>query len=126
MDTTAPALIHTLGNWLYVLQEQDAEEAQVFERVFPDLHAEVAHFGMLLEELEEKGAEVPDVLFQVATNLFQVLDIAWDSLQGASGAEDFAEAYQLLQCSLVAMTEEKTALENLFESMASEQSGVEL
>jgi hypothetical protein len=30
----------------------------------------------LLDELEEKGAEVPDALFQVAANLLSVLDIA--------------------------------------------------
>lgn len=126
MDTTAPALIHTLGNWLHVLQAQDMENALVFEQVFPDLHAEVSHFGALLEELEEKGAEVPDVLYQVATNLLQVLDIAWDGSQGASSAEDYFEAFELLQCSLTAMMEERVALENLFESLASDHEGVDL
>ena len=126
MDSTTPALIHTLGNWLYVLQSQGHERASVFERAFPELHAQVEQFGTLLVELEEKGAEVPDALFQVAANLLTVLDIAWDGAQGVSNAEDFAEAYELLECSRIVLAEEGAVLENVFETIASEQSGVDL
>lgn len=126
MDNATPALIQTLGNWLSVLQSQGTERGSVFERAFPELHAQVEQFGSLLEELEEKGAEVPDALFQVAANLLTVLDIAWDGAQGESSDEDFAEAYELLECSLLVLSEESTALENVFESIASEQSGVDL
>jgi len=127
MDSTAPALIHTLGNWLHALQAREGNSSQVFERAFPELHAQVDQFGSLLNELEEKGTEVPDALFQVAANLLQVLDIAWDSAHGlTTSSEDFAEAYELLQCSLVVLSEESAALENVFESIASEQSGVDL
>lgn len=99
---------------------------RIFERAFPELHAQVEQFGFLLDDLEEKGAEVPDVLFQVAANLMTVLDIAWDGSQGLSGPEDFAEAYELLHCSLLVLCEESAALENAFETLASEQSGVDL
>lgn len=126
MDSATPALIQTLSNWLSVLQSQGNERGSVFERAFPDLHAQVEQFGSLLEELEEKGAEVPDALFQVAANLLTVLDIAWDGAQGESSDEDFAEAYELLECSLMVLSEESAALENVFESIASEQSGVDL
>ena len=126
MDSSAPALLQTLGNWLFVLQSQGDQHGSVFERAFPELHAQVEQFGSLLDELEEKGAEVPDALFQVAANLLTVLDIAWDGAQGGSSDEDFAEAYQLLECSLVVLSEESAALENVFESIASEQSGVDL
>lgn len=98
----------------------------MFERAFPELHAQVEQFGNLLEELEEKGAEVPDALYQVAANLLTVLDIAWDGAHGSSCDEDFAEAYELLECSLTVLSEESTALEDVFESIASEQSGVDL
>ncbi|MCW5865655.1 MAG: hypothetical protein KIS61_00195 [Candidatus Eremiobacteraeota bacterium] len=126
MDSATPALIQTLSNWLSVLQSQGNERGSVFERAFPELHAQVEQFGSLLEELEEKGAEVPDALFQVAANLLTVLDIAWDGAQGESSDEDFAEAYELLECSLMVLSEESAALENVFESIASEQSGVDL
>lgn len=126
MESTAPALIHTLGNWLRVLQSQGDERGSLFERAFPELYAQVEHFGALLEELESKGAEVPDSLFQVAANLLTVLDIAWDGSKGVSLPEDFDEAYELLHCSLVALTEENAALEDVFESLASKQHGVDL
>jgi hypothetical protein len=126
VDSATPALIQTLSNWLSVLQSQGNERGSVFERAFPELHAQVEQFGSLLEELEEKGAEVPDALFQVAANLLTVLDIAWDGAQGESSDEDFAEAYELLECSLMVLSEESAALENVFESIASEQSGVDL
>lgn len=126
MDSATPALIHTLGNWLSVLQSQGDERGSVFEGAFPELHAQVEQFGDLLTELEEKGADVPDALFQVAANLLTVLDIAWDGAQGESSPEDFAEAYELLECSLIVLSEESAALENVFESIASEQSGVDL
>lgn len=115
-----------MGNWLHVLQSQGDNRSSVFERAFPDLHAQVEQFGSLLDELEEKGAEVPDALFQVAANLLTVLDIAWDGSQGLTSSEDFAEAYELLQCSLMVLSEESAALENVFETIASEQSGVDL
>ena len=125
MDSTTPSLIHTLGNWLHVLQTQGGQ-GRVFQEAFPELHAQVERFGALLDDLEEKGAEMPDALYQVAANLLTVLDIAWDGSQGASAPEDFAQAYELLLCSLVALTEESAALENDFESVASEQSGLDL
>jgi len=86
----------------------------------------VEQFGTLLDELEEKGAEVPDALFQVAANLLTVLDIAWDGAQGLTSSEDYAEAYELLQCSLIVLSEESASLENVFETIASEQSGLDL
>mgnify|MGYP003382314737 CR=1 FL=1 len=126
MDSTAPSLIHTLAIWLQVLQSHKGESSRGFESAFLDLHAQVEQFGSLLSELEEKGAEVPDVLFQVAANLFHVLDISWDCSLGQNRSEDFAEACELLHCCLMALNEENAALENAFESIASEQSGVSL
>lgn len=98
----------------------------MFERAFPELYDQIEHFGALLVELESKGAEVPDSLFQVAANLLTVLDIAWDGSKGASLPEDFDEAHELLSCSLVVLCEENAALNNVFESLASNQNGVDL
>lgn len=126
MDSTTPALIDILGNWLHILQSQGVDRSSHFERAFPELHAQVEQFGTLLDELEEKGAEVPDALFQVAANLLTVLDIAWDGAHGLTSSEDYAEAYELLQCSLIVLSEESASLENVFETIASEQSGLDL
>lgn len=119
-------MIHILGSWLHGLQAQDPERTQGFTQAFPELRAELIQFGSLLEELDGKGAEVPDALFQAATNLLQVLDILWDAAHGLSGAEDFVEAHELLGCSLVVLNQEGAIVENLFESLASEQSGMDL
>ncbi len=98
----------------------------MFERAFPELYTQVEHFGALLEELESKSAEVPDSLFQVAANLLTILDIAWDASKGASLPEDFEEAHELLHCSLMVLCQENAALNDVFESLASNQNGVDL
>lgn len=83
-------------------------------------------FGCLLDNLEERGAEVPDSLFQVAAYFLQVLDIVWDQAHGNADETVSEQGLEYLGYIRMTLLNECAILENTFETLASSQSGVEL
>jgi hypothetical protein len=126
VDSASPALILELSDWVQALHLGKAGAAVAFTEAYPNLRAQVDALGALLDSLEQTGAEVADTLFQVASNLLQVLDIAWDAAQESMGVEDFEEASVLLAASYAALVEETSSVEEMLEELSTADGGVDL